>query len=394
MIQTLSKIQARRLVLASQGLVNTHPFGWGKQATLRALEHLSYVQIDPISVIARAHHHTLWNRNKTYHPKHLESLQREQKIFEYWSHAAAYLPMCDYPMVRILMEDFRQQEKHWHRRDQALMKQILQRIEKEGPLMAKDFEMKTRKKGGWGSHPIKGAIHELFMQGDLMIAGRVGIQKIFDLPARVLPQGLEIKQGTKMEFAHFLINRYLNANALATANEIAYLRKGWKPMVRKALGEGVEAGIYCEVDVEGQRYISSAQALTKLPKRVLKNKVFFLSPFDNVIIQRQRVQSLFEFFYQTEIYVPPAKRVYGYFNLPILWGSNLVGRLDPKADRQKGALLVQNLMLEPAWEKNSDLHHCVARSLVEFAEFNGCQRIEFTQKSRLNDAIQLRLELL
>jgi uncharacterized protein YcaQ len=200
MTDSLSIHEARKLVLLSQRLPPAKPVGQATAATLSAIEHLGYVQIDTISVIQRAHHHTLWNRNPRYEPSQLDQLIAAKQVFEYWSHAAAYLPMRDYRFSL-----FRKQaiasgdQEHWYERDERLMKSVLKRIADDGPLMAKDFEHTGKKTGEWKRKPAKKALENLFMQGDLMAPRRVNFHKVYDLTERVVPAGTDTTAPTRPE---------------------------------------------------------------------------------------------------------------------------------------------------------------------------------------------------
>ena len=161
----------------------------GKRATLNAIEQLGYVQIDTISVVARAHHHILRSRVPNYQPVHLDRLQREGQIFEYWYHAAAYLPMRDYRYALPLMQKMARREDAWVRSyDDALMADVIRHVADAGPTRARDFETPARKgeTGWWNWKPAKRALEQLFMQGDLMITGRDGFEKSLR-PARARP---------------------------------------------------------------------------------------------------------------------------------------------------------------------------------------------------------------
>ena len=156
---SLSLQQARKLVLLSQRVTPTKQSSSAVSATLSTIEHLGYIQIDTISAIQRAHHHTLWNRNPRYKTSHLKQLMADKKVFEYWSHAAAYLPMRDYryslPRKQAITNGH---QNHWYVRDERLMKYVLKRIVTEGPLMAKDFRDNDKKIGDWSSKPTKQAL--------------------------------------------------------------------------------------------------------------------------------------------------------------------------------------------------------------------------------------------
>ena len=169
----LSLEQAQHLVLHAQRLATVDVKNDTLQSTLHLIEQLGYIQIDTISVVQRAHHHTLWVRNPQYKPEHIDKLLEEKKVFEYWSHAAAYLPMREYRFSLYFKAGFiKGEQKHWFKRDQRMMQYVLDRIKHEGPLMAKDFDDKGEKPGEWGSKLSKQALENLFMEGQLMVSRR------------------------------------------------------------------------------------------------------------------------------------------------------------------------------------------------------------------------------
>ena len=344
----LSQQQARKAVLLGQGLHKNKLLGSGVNATLRAIEKLNYIQIDTISVIERAHHHTLWNRVDDYQQSHLEQLVEAKKVFEYWSHAAAYLPMRDYRFSLPRKHALANGEKHWHVNDPKMNKLVLERITVDGPLQARDFQH-TRAKGAdgwWQWKPAKVALEQLFMQGELMVAQRRGFQKIYDLTERVLPSDVDSSMPDQEEFQRHLITTYLSANGMGLAAEIAYLRKGLRAKIERQCQTMLAAKELLEVIVAGQSYYALPCITERLNVALSRSKIRILSPFDNLLIQRKRTLRLFDFDYQIECYVPAAKRKYGYFTLPIVWGQSFAGRLDAKIDRKTGILYLQNLHVE------------------------------------------------
>ena len=380
MTESLSIQQARKLVLLSQKLPPAKQSGTAIEATQAAIEHLGYVQIDTISVIQRAHHHTLWNRNPRYKPEHLDQLIADKRAFEYWSHAAAYLPMRDYrfslPRKLALA---RGDQKHWYKRDEKLMQLVMKRIEVEGPLMARDFDeiyfegkKKKPKLGEWKSKPAKQALELLFMQGDLMISSRFNFHKVYDLTERVLPAGTNTKEPTTEEYSRFLITQYLLANGIGQAAEIAYLLKNTKPMVTTTLNEMEANGELLKVVVNDNIYFALAKSLELLDKPLARSKLKILSPFDNVLIQRKRMKALFDFDYLIECYVPAPKRKYGYFSLPILWGGKLLARMDCKVDKVKSILNIHHLALEPYIKNEAAFYDALNKELDGFLKFHHC----------------------
>ncbi len=376
MTESLSIQQARKLVLLSQRLPPTKQNGSAIAATLSAIEHLGYIQIDTISAIERAHHHTIWNRNPRYKLSHLDRLLDDKQIFEYWSHAAAYLPMRDYryslPRKQALANG---DQNHWYERDEQLMKTVLQRIETEGPLMAKDFENNGNKSGEWRSKPAKRALEYLFMQGDLMVPYRVNFHKVYDLTERVLPADIDTSIPDSEEYARFLITRFLQANGLGQSVEIAYLLGNTKALITTTLQEMVIGGELLQVSVGKMNYYVLPASLELLRKPLARSKLKILSPFDNLVIQRKRMQALFNFDYSLECYLPETKRQFGYFSLPILWNGKLAARMDCKAERKKALLHIRHLVVEPGLSKFDEFIGALCKELPSFLKFNGCQSI-------------------
>lgn len=296
MKESLSIQQARKLVLLSQRLPPVKQMGRAIAATLSAIEHLGYIQIDTISVIQRAHHHTLWNRNPRYRTSHLNQLLVDKQVFEYWSHAAAYLPMRDYRYSLARKQAIANgDQNHWYERDERLMKSVLKRIATEGPLMAKDFGHRFKKTG------------EL----------------------------LQISAG-------------------------------------------------------GNTYYVLPASLDLLSKPLARSKLKILSPFDNLLIQRKRMRTLFGFDYLIECYVPEAKRQYGYFSLPVLWDGRLVARMDCKTERKKSLLHIHHLALEPWLVKTDVFFHALRNELASFMQFNNCShlRLHKTSPARFKPVLQ------
>ncbi len=405
MTESLSIQQARKLVLLSQKLPPAKQSGRAIEATHSAIEHLGYIQIDTISVIQRAHHHTLWNRNPRYHPKQLDQLIADKHVFEYWSHAASYMPMCNYrfslPRKQALANG---DQSHWYPRNDKLMKSVIKRIASEGPLMAKDFDDKTQKQkqkleqkiADWKSKPSKQALETLFMQGDLMISSRKNFHKVYDLTEHVLPEGINTTLPNQQEYTRFLITQYLQANGIGQASEIAYLLKNTKPIVTTMLQEMVSNGELLEIKIgitaDKQSYYALPKTLELLSKPLARSKLKILSPFDNLLIQRKRIKALFDFDYLIECYVPEAKRQYGYFSLPILWDGKLVARMDCKIEKSKSILHINYLALEAIMINKEAFCLALHKELESFLKFHGCHDYQI-HKTTPDDFMQVLLSV-
>lgn len=370
--------------LESQGLTKTAPFGTGKDAVLKALEHLGYIQIDTLSVVERAHHHTLWTRIPDFQTDYLEELVEERKVFEYWFHAASYLPMQDFRYVLPQMIHIKQSKSHYYNADKKVMDYVVDTIRAEGPKMARDFESKKDKTGSWWNwKPAKLALERLFMQGDLMISGRRGMQKTYDLAERVLPSSINITEPTPLELAEYLVKTTLRAYGFTTLKQITHLRKGeiLKKNVILVLQSLLEKGEIQKISIEGAPSVFIQGNLLDRSDEIVSSEVRLLSPFDNSIIHRDRIKQIFDFDFRLECYVPKEKRQYGYFCLPILFGNTFIGRVDCKAHRKDKKFELIHLHIE-----NTDIIPelwlpSFADAVKQFAFFNGCGSLQLTQVS-------------
>lgn len=378
---TLQQLQLA--TLESQGLTEISPFGTGKNAVLNAVEHLGYVQIDTLSVVERAHHHTLWTRIPDFQIDYLEDLVEERKIFEYWFHAASYLPMQDFRYVLPQMLSVRQSDSHYYNADKKVMQEVMNIIRTEGPKKARDFEAKSSKAGSWWNwKPAKLALERLFMQGDLMISGRNGMQKTYDLTDRVLPQTVNTIEPAPIEFAEYLIKTYLRAYGFTTLKQIAHLRTGnVKRNVNEVLQSMLEEGTISQVHVEGLSPVFIQNDLLDKAFDLSNSQVRLLSPFDNSVIHRDRVKQIFNFDFRLECYTPKEKRQYGYFCLPILFEGHFIGRVDCKAHRKDKKLELIHLHIEESHINIELWLEPFIQAVKRFAVFNGCESVEVTNVS-------------
>jgi len=375
---------ACRLALRGQGLDGGWGLPAGKEGVAQAIEHLGYVQIDTIAVVQRAHHHTLWARCPDYAPQMLHELQAcDRRIFEYWwAGGASYIPMGDYryylPRMRASAES--QRARHWLAENAPVAQEVLARIRQEGALASADFEAPEGFQRGtwWNWKPAKRALETLFSMGELMVRERRSFQRVYDLAERVLPSGADTTEPPPDEVARFMVRRMLAAHGVASPGE---LRKGVgdRDAVEGALGELQSAGEVLPVEIEGldgEPYYALAATLTQAAAPPQgKAPLHILCPFDNLLTWRGRLEELFGFDYSLECYLPAAKRRYGYFCLPILWGERFVGRLDPKADRRQKTLIVRRIIFEPSLDDYERLLPALGEKLRAMAAFNGCERV-------------------
>ncbi|MDB9869044.1 winged helix DNA-binding domain-containing protein [Pseudomonadales bacterium] len=398
-IPTCTLQAARRATLRHQGLLKGAYFGQGKQAVVRAIGALGYLQIDTISVVDRSHHHILKTRISNYTPELLTQLQAvDRQVFEYWSHAAAYLPIQDYRYYLPMMHGFGAQRSH----DKALTQAILQRIAGEGPLQSKDFEQQRDRQsnGWWDWKPAKHALEYLFLSGQLMINERRGFAKVYDLTERILPSWIDTRMPSVTEWARFSLLKSLKAMGIGTLADLTYARAtvrrftapDFLPDYAAALQQLLDEGEACAVDVEGETWYALPGLFEPTRTQLDHSQVQCLSPFDNLVINRKRILRLFNFDYQLECYVPAAKRRYGYFCLPLLWGDQLLGRMDCKAERKTGVLRIRHLQIESQHVLTDALISALERGIQRLAEGLLCTRIavETTTPAQLRQAIKLQ----
>lgn len=375
---------ARQIVLRSQGLDGSWTLPPGKEGVAQVIGRLGHVQIDTISIVARAHQHILWSRLPGYMPQMLHELQAsDRRAFEYWwEYAAAYIPMSDYRYYRPRMRAFAEspRARSYICRNAELVKAVLERIRKEGPLGSADFEAPEGFKRGtwWSWKPAKEALETLFSMGELMVAERRSFQRLYDLAERVLPPGTDTTDPDPKQALQFATRRMLLAHGVASTQDMGRTKKGRDAAI-EALKELAATGEAIPLEVEGldgETCYALRETLEEAAEQAAQaTGVHILSPFDNLVINRRRLQRLFGFDYSLECYLPAARRRYGYFCLPILWGTRFVGRLDPKADRERKTLIVRRLIFEPEFADYDALMPGLVDALRAFAALNGCDRV-------------------
>lgn len=369
----------RRLALSAQGLLKSQPFSRGLPAVKRAINHLGYVQLDTISVVERAHHHVLFNRVPDFKIDMCDQLLRQCDVFEYWSHAAAILPMADFRFSLPYKHAIKSGQTHWFKNpDQKLMKELLSRIQIDGPLRARDIESRAAANSGWWDwKPAKIALEQLYMQGDLMVAKREGFQKTYDLTERILPAGVDTRMPSVEELAMHLFTQQLRCHGVVSLQGLTYLRRN--AQLRQAMKNLLDAYVLdgrlqaTQWPQEGSYYVETEVLQQPMPR--INKRLSILSPFDNSVIQRQRLNNLFGFDYQIECYVPAHKRKYGYFSLPLLFGDVFIGRMDCKNHRKTAHLEIKSLYLENVGKIREVFADTFKTAIIDFMNFQQCKTV-------------------
>lgn len=377
LLKTITKNIARSFVLDHQ-LPNPKK---GKKGVLETIENLGYVQIDTISVIQRAHHHVLWTRVPNYQAEFLSTLvEKDKKVYDYWAHAASFLPMRDYRFSLYRKWEKTQKDKHWYQKNPENMAYVLDQIKERGALMSKDLDkgafIKTE---GWGIPPIKQALMHLFMDGRIMIVGRKKFQKIYDLPERFLPAEVNTDLPSRDEYIEHIIRRDISSHGLITNKSIGHLLRLSIKEKQAIIDKLVQTGELCPIQIknlDSNPYYAFTDSIDNYTPSRKTKKLHILSPFDNLVILRKRVEQLFDFSYLLECYVTAKKRKVGYFSLPILYGKNFVGQVDLKADRKTKILWIKNLVWEDALKNPATVYPSFLKKLNDFMMFNGCEEIK------------------
>src|SRR3569623_1086267 len=327
---------ARRLWLHAQRLDTREPFGNGPDATRRAVEHLGYVQIDTINVIERSHHHILFSRIPAYRRADLHRAQTIDKtVFEYWTHALAYVPTRD---LRFFLPDMRAHQiepTKWYAdanpKDLAKLKR---QIRREGAISIRDIEQEpVEKEHLWASRkPSKRVLQLGFYNGDFTISERVGMLKTYELMDRHFGWNRRPKAATPGQVREYLLERGLRAQALISQPSVMHPWLRFPPELMALVDRRVRRKALVPVTIGDDRiqHWATPEALEeKLPEP--EPLVHILSPFDPVVIQRMRLSLFFGYDHVFEAYVPKAKRKFGYFTLPVLHGDEIIAALDLKA---------------------------------------------------------------
>lgn len=376
---------ARNLMLTCLGLLKEPKKKANKADLLSAIRHIHVLQIDTISVVARAHLHILWSRLGAYDTAWVDELHAEGQLFEYFAHAMCYLPIDDYPLWRAVMKNRYtgwKRLKEWADKNAELLENVLSHIREHGEVRSADFES-----GGpesrWGTRKIEAmAMNHLHHTGDLMVARRINFHRVFDLRERVHPTWQDENTPDYVQATGELALQAVKALGIAREEWVADYFYLPKRMVYDQLKTFVKDGSLQVLHVEGIAkpvyfHPDNLELFEKAQAGKLKStRTTILSPLDPLMNNRARVRELFNFDYLIECYTPLAKRVYGYFTLPILHKGTLVGRMDAKAWRKENRLQVIKLHLEPWVKPDSDLVNGLAKSLQNYASWQGLNTIE------------------
>ena len=383
---SLSIADARRIALAAQGFDTARPKTKATQRQVDALiSRLGVIQIDSVNVLVRSQELPLFARLGNHDRNAIPKATEAQKLFEYWGHEAAHLPVDLHPLFRWKMNAARTGKvTHWgltsfYDENKAFVKRTLKHVTTNGPTTSRELSTRTEKKGTWWDwDEAKVALEYLFLTGQLMSRGRgTDFARIYDTPERVLPQRvLDAPTPSEQDARKALLVRSAIAQGVATASDLAdYYRQ--KPVVVKPLiAELVEEGELRTVAVDGWTEKAFVHRNAKLPKQL--HATALLSPFDSLVWCRPRNERLFNFHYRIEIYTPKEKRKFGYYVLPFMMNGEMAGRVDMKADRAANTLLVHSVHTEKG-VKRASINEALNSELLAMATWLQLDRVQIAR---------------
>jgi uncharacterized protein YcaQ len=398
---TLSLSEARRIALAAQGFDRPRPSGQVNAGHLRRLiRQIGLIQIDSVSILCPAHYQVPFSRLGPYDRARLDDLiYKRRELTEQWAHEASIVPIEHWPLIR---HHLGPHERRWGALDKFMTAhadyadRVLEEVRARGPVVAGDIDEPdgTRGKGGgwWGWTRAKATLEGHFSRGTIAIADRraAGFARTYDLAERIVPDAHRSRVMTRQDAQRELIRIAARANGVATAADLADYYRMAPREARQRVVELANEGELREVRVEGWRDVAYLDANAKMPRSVKASAL--LSPFDPVIWYRKRAERLFEFDYRIEIYVPKEKRKFGYYVLPFLHDGRLSGRVDLKADRASGNLLVLGAYAEEHADRES-LAPALATELRAMARWLGLDDVSVSKRGNVARALTSALRM-
>jgi uncharacterized protein YcaQ len=391
--RTLTRRTARRLAINRQRLAGRAPVP-DREGIMQVAQDLGCLQLDPISVVARSHLLVLWSRLGTFDQGELDALLwQERRLFEYWAHAASIVLTEDYPIHSWLMRRYPRpvyahgrRTAEWLGANPDLRRHVLTQLRRRGPIRARDLEDRSTRpwqSGGWtNERNVTRMLDILWTQGKVMVAGRMGLEKTYDLTERLLPEWTPRERLSDRELSRRSSQRSLRALGVATARNIEHhFTLNRYPDLRGTLATLEREGSVERVavaDRPGDWFVHAEDlaSIDRLDDGEWEPRTTLLSPFDNLIYERDRTELLFGFRFRTEIYVPKSKRQYGYYLLPILHGDELIGRVDAAMDRGQGALLLHSVHAEPNAPMTLRAGRAIGQAIDGLASFLGATKVD------------------
>jgi uncharacterized protein YcaQ len=375
-VRTITLTALRRLVVDAQQYASRRRTGTRREVE-DTIRRLSCVQLDSISAVERSHRIAIASRVGSYKADAIDQLLGQGRVFEYWAHEACLLPVEDWPLFAPSM---RNGGRRWYgdvgKTHPHLADEILDEIRRRGPLGSRHFEGSTEG-GMWNWKPAKAMLDRLWNHGGLVVSGRQGFQRLYDLPERVLPKAvLDAPAPAEPErLRAFAVKAVRARGALTESGIIEHWRlKGGIARIRSTVDALVGDGLLERVSVDdgGTPVVVAAEAEID---RTAPSAAVLLSPFDNLLWDRPFARRVLGFDHLIEVYKPAPQRVYGYYVLPFLWRDRIVGRADLKSERAEGTLVVKAFHREPGVRASGALDDAFDRALDKLRATIGLERV-------------------
>jgi uncharacterized protein len=431
--ERITLAEARRIALAAQGFVDPRPSGKVTARHLRrVIEQVGALQLDSVNVLCRSHYLPVFARLGPYPRDLLDRMAwgsgRGRALFEYWGHAASLLPLSAYPLLRWRMQAARRwvwdgwtstrvpgrpppdYATTWDDdiiapwaviegmtrltlERPTLVADVLQLLTERGAVAAGQANPDGQRSSGpaaeggrmWNWQDAKIALEWLFCTGAVTTATRKGFERIYDLTARVLPAAvLDAPAPSAEDAQRELVRIAARAQGVATEKQLRGYFDLSRDQARARIAELLDSGELAHVRIDGLSQRTYLWTQARVPRQVRARAL--LSPFDSLIWDRDRPLRLFDFHYRISIYTPAAKRTHGYYVLPFLLGDRLVARVDPKADRQGSALLIQAAHAEPG-VREDEVATELAAELRAMADWLELDRVVVDERGDLAGAL-------
>lgn len=390
----------KRLTVRKQFLAGNIPTGSFNDKLKSIIRNIGYIQWDPVTIVAPSHLISIWSRIGKFDWSELDKMMwKDKEVLFHWTPIAWLVLAEDYPIFYSLMTSYpNSMRKGWASHAESASKflkshhemklKVLNRL-KEGPAETgqfKDYSLKKKNSDGWGSgNEVTEMLFHLQMTGEVMVVGHSGNQNLWDLTDNFLPQSVERKIFPVVELEESTAIRAMRALGVSAEHDIyRYFVRGRYSNVKGTIRKLVEDRKAVKVKIEGEHkakeyYILSEdiKTLDAIISDKWEPRLSLISPFDNVITLRDRTQKIFNFNYILEQFVPKEKRKYGTYVLPILWGSNLVGRIDAKFEKEQKTLNILRVYAEPGFENETIIGEKLACRVEDFADFLGADKVKY-----------------